>query len=213
VSARVVSTTAAFGPAVPSAMTYAEDSASGVTLISIQGAHTLDLAIALLDGFADLSAIVVTQYSEIEIGDEKVAAQRTTPDHVLVQSRLVSEAIIGIDVAGGFPADDTLFRFEVFGERGRLALIGGALRGFQPGRLRLELNGEPQPIGNEETDEVSESAINVAETYVAFRDDIVKGTHTVPNFDHAVRLSRLIDSILVSSSSGSRVSAKDWPTR
>ena len=41
-SARVVSTTAAFGPEVPSAMTYAEDPANGVTLLSIQGAHTLD---------------------------------------------------------------------------------------------------------------------------------------------------------------------------
>jgi len=33
---------------------------------------------------------------------------------------------------------------------------------------------------------------------------------TVPGFEHAVRLSRLVDTVLTSSSSGSRLSAQDW---
>jgi len=213
VSARVVSTTAAFGPVVPSAMTYAEDPDNGVTLLSIQGAHTIDLAIALLGGFADLSAIAATQYRDIRVGENAKPGNRTTPDHVLVQSRLASGAILGIDVAGGFPPDDTPFRFEIFGERGRLALIGGALRGFQSGRLRLEVDGRSQSADDDETDALPDSAANVADTYAAFRDDIVNGTHAVPDFAHAVRLSRLIDAVLASSSSGSRAIAKDWPTR
>ncbi len=69
-SARVVSTTAAFGPAVSSEMTYAEDPASGVTVLSIQGAHTVDFAIALLGGFADISAIAATEYVDIAIGND-----------------------------------------------------------------------------------------------------------------------------------------------
>ena len=212
-SARVVSTTAAFGPAVPSSMKYAEDAASGVTLLSIQGAHTIDMAIAMLGGFADLSAIAATRYPEIEIGDDKIASKRTTPDHVLVQSRLASGAILGIDIAGGFPTDDTPFKFEVFGESGRLVLTGGAMRGFQSGRLRLELNGESMPVSDGESDTLPDIAANVADTYAAFRNDIVGNTHAVPDFDHAVRLSRLIDSILASSTSGSRVSATGWPTQ
>lgn len=211
-SARVVSTTAGFGPEVPSAMTYAEDPANGVTLLSIQGARTLDLAIALLGAFSDLSALAATQYPEIRVGDDATPAVRTTPDHVLVQSRLASGAILGVDVAGGFPPDDTPFRFEVFGERGRLALAGGALRGFQSGRLRLEVDGTVEPTADGETGALPDSAANVADTYAIFRDDIVNNTRTVPDFEHAVRLSRLIDAVLASSSSGSRLTAQDWPT-
>ena len=48
-SAHIVSTTMAFGPEVEPAMAFAEDPANGVTLPSIQGAHTLDRA-ALLGG-------------------------------------------------------------------------------------------------------------------------------------------------------------------
>jgi len=131
---------------------------------------------------------------------------------VLVQSRLTSGAILGVDVAGGFPPDDTPFRFEVFGERSRLALVGGALRGFQSGRLRLEVDGTFEPTADDETDALPDSAANVADTYAMFRDDIVNGTRTVPDFEHAVRLSRLIDAVLASSSSGSRLTAQDWPT-
>ena len=37
-------------------------------LITIQGAHAIDLAIALVGGLADLSALATAQYSEIEAG-------------------------------------------------------------------------------------------------------------------------------------------------
>ena len=46
-SANVISAAMAFGPKVENAMEFAEDGANGVTLVTIQGGHTLDLAIAL----------------------------------------------------------------------------------------------------------------------------------------------------------------------
>ena len=47
-SARIVSSTVAFGPKVEAAMIFAENAVNGATLVTIQGAHTLDLAIAVL---------------------------------------------------------------------------------------------------------------------------------------------------------------------
>ena len=55
-TARIVSNTAAFGPRVEAAMAFGEDGANGVTLISIQGAHTFDLAMAVLGPFPAFSA-------------------------------------------------------------------------------------------------------------------------------------------------------------
>jgi predicted dehydrogenase len=42
-------------------------------------------------------------------------------------------------------------------------------------------------------------------------DDISEGTSTAPDFHHAVRLARLIDDVILSSQTGIRRSAVDWP--
>ena len=49
-TARILPNTAAFGPKVEAAMTFGEEGANGVTLVSIQGAHTVDLAMSVLEG-------------------------------------------------------------------------------------------------------------------------------------------------------------------
>ena len=54
-------------------MKFAEDPASRVTPVSIQGAHTFDLAMAFLGGFASLSALATTQFAEVKVGDDPVA--------------------------------------------------------------------------------------------------------------------------------------------
>ncbi|NEU14528.1 Gfo/Idh/MocA family oxidoreductase [Methylobacterium sp. BTF04] len=54
-TASILSTTVGFGPNTAPAVAYTEDPASGVTVVTIQAAHTLDLAVALLGGIADLT--------------------------------------------------------------------------------------------------------------------------------------------------------------
>jgi predicted dehydrogenase len=55
----------AFGEKIEGAMAFAEDANNGVTLVSIQGAHTLDLTIAVLGEYSDLSALTTTQFPEV----------------------------------------------------------------------------------------------------------------------------------------------------
>ncbi len=144
--ARVYSSTMAFGPKVEGALAFAEDPANGVTLVTIQGAHTLDFALAVLGPLADLNALSTIQYPEIEVGDDARPQQRTAPDHLLVQARLAGGGALSLEVAGGRPPEATPFRLEITGEKGDLVLEGGAARGFQSGRLELSLRGEPQPV-------------------------------------------------------------------
>lgn len=47
-------------------------------------------------------------------------------------------------------------------------------------------------------------AANVAGIYAALRDNIATGTSTAPDFDDAVRLTRLVDDMLSSSRTGTR---------
>ena len=56
-------------------------------------------------------------------------------------------------------------------------------------------------------------AANVAGVYAALRDDILHGTTTVPGFDHALRLARLVEDVCVSGQTGARRLAADWPSQ
>ncbi len=207
---RVYSPTIGFGPMTQPAEAYTEKPETGVNLVTIQGAHTLDVVIDLLGPFTELSALATTQYPMIQVGDG-APQQRRTFDHLLVQVRLANGAAASIEVIGGRPAG-TPFQLEIVGDRGVLTLEGGAMRGFQAGRLSLSMNGQPDDTGSTGSD-LAEGATNVAAIYASLRDDIARGTRTVTGFQHAVRLARLVDAIMASSEQGKRVPANDWPEK
>jgi hypothetical protein len=48
--------------------------------------------------------------------------------------------------------------------------------------------------------------------YHALARDISSGEHTVPDFNHAVRLTQLLDDIVQSANTGQRHTRQDWPT-
>ena len=210
-SARVYSSTAGFGPEIGTADLYLEDAANGANLMTIQGAHTLDLAIALLGGFAGLSALGTVQYTDLTIRDTGTHRVRSLPDHILVQAALATGAALAVEVAGGRSPGSTPFRLDVVGEKGVLALEGGAARGFQSGRLKLSLNVDLQPVDEGEIASMPDTAANVAGVYAALRDDIASASSTAPDFQHAVRMTQLVDDVLSSSQTGIRMPANGWP--
>lgn len=209
-SVRVYSATAGFGPDVPASMLYAEVPENGANLVTIQGAHTVDLAIAVAGALSDLSALATAQYPMIKAGDAGDPRPRTTFDHLLLQGRLANGAALSLEVAGGRPPG-TPFRLEAVGEAGVLRLEGGAARGVQTGRLTLLIDGVPQPVDEGELGTMPDAAANVAGVYAALRDDIAGGTSNAAGFGHAVRLTRLVADLLASSRTGSRTPAADWP--
>ena len=203
-NARIYSSTMAFGPKVEAAMAFGENVVNGVTLVTIQGAHTLDLAQAVLGPFTGFDALTTTQYPEVEIGDDARRQARSTPDHLLVQARLAGGGAVSVEVAGGRPPEATPFRLEVTGDAGNLVLEGGAARGFQSGRLRLSLAGQPVRVDEGEAALLPDAAANVAGVYAAMCEDISRGIRTVPDFRHAARLTRLVDDVMSAAETGKR---------
>ena len=204
------SATAGFGPEVSVPSIYLENPENFANLITIQGAHTIDLAIAIAGELADLNALATAQYPEIKVGDERQSRQRITFDHLLLQGRLVQGSVLSVEVSGGRPPE-TPFRMEVVGDAGVLRLDGGAPRGFQSGRLTLSLDGASQKVDQGEVTTIPDAAANVVGVYAALRDDITWGTFATTGFDHAVKLTQLVTDLLESSRRGSRVKAANWP--
>jgi len=209
-SARIYSGTVAFGVKVGAGDLYLEDAASGATLLTIHGGHALDTAVAVVGPLTSVAALTSIQYPEIEVGPEGRKQRRSIPDNLVALSRFEVGGVLSVEVAGARPADTT-FRLEVDGESGSLVIDGAAPRGFQSGRLTLSVNGTSQVLEEGETASVSDPALNVAILYAAFRDDITSGNRTVPDFNHAVRLSRLIADVNRASETGTRNECDGWP--
>ena len=208
-AARVESSTIAFGDRVDAAELYTEDPRSGVSLVTIQGAHTLDVVVAILGPLADLAALTTTQFPEITVKGEVARRRRTIADHLLVGGRLAGGAALSLEVAGG--RSTGTFRFEAIGESGSLRLQGGAARGFQAGRLRLTLDGDEERVDEGELAALPDAAANVAGIYAALRDDIQRQVTTAPDFAHGIRLARLVDDVTVAGRHGAQRAAADWP--
>jgi hypothetical protein len=92
-----------------------------------------------------------------------------------------------------------------------LLLAGGHPYGFQAGRLTASLDGERQRV-DEPSGTLPAAAVNVAAMYHTLARDISSGEHTTPNYDHAVRLTRLLDHLVQSANTGHRRTRQDWPT-
>ncbi len=194
--ARVTSTTAGYAPTLPSAYAYLNRRESGANLATILGGHTLDLAELLLGDAVDLRSVNATQWPMVVLSDTGQRIERHVPDLVLVASRHASGCLLMAEVAGNRPAD-TRFTFEIVGEDATVTLTGGHPHSFQAGALSVETSWGEQPVPAPlASGGLAGAAANVAEVYAALAHDIRTDSRTVPDFVHAARLTRLVQSMI-----------------
>lgn len=199
------SSSAGFGPNVAPQFAYLEDPASFANLVTIQGAHTLDLLLALVGDARSVSALLTRQFPTICVEGEAKPRLRETYDHLLAQGVLGDAVTFGLEVSGGRKGEAPAY-IEIRGEDGFMRLEGGAPRGVQSARLSWSLNGQPQTVDEGALAGMTDSAANVGGVYAALHRDIVEGTQTVTGFAHAVALTKLIEALFSSSASGRRIS-------
>lgn len=191
----VSSATAGFGATVPPPFLYLEDPKNFANLVTIQGAHSIDLALALGGPLHTAESRLSTRYPHITVSETGEQRRRVTRDHLALTGSFESMATLVVEVSGGRPPETPSW-VEVCGENGVLRLEGGAPRGMQSGLLSLVLNGERQQVDSGELDGLPSSAMHVGGVYAALRDDIRHGTSVSVGFDHAVQLTELIDDLL-----------------
>src|SRR6184192_3390636 len=197
--------------------TYMLDRANGANVLTIAFGHCVDLLDHVLGEFADLSAVTDLRRPLITIEGTGERIVKTAPDQVAVIGTLTSGATASVHireaVAGG-----TGFLWEINGTDGTLRItadaalpeifpltVAGAQGRNEPAELAVptaltqkwpaltRLEGAP--------------AFNVGRAYAAFAADIVNETHTVPDFDDAVRRHEVIAAIERSAAEGKRVRA------
>jgi predicted dehydrogenase len=201
-TARIFSPTAGWGASAPAHYAYLQDKQNGATLETITGGHTLATIEAILGSYVEVDARNSTLRDTVAINGTNETAARTCADHMLVLGHHQGGAVSTLEVVGGAPG--LAFLLEVIGETGWLKIAGRSPGGYQVGRLTLEASIEVGPAIQPVAADLKGAPFNVAEAYARFAADIAGATRSVPDFDDAVRLTRLLDGIDVASATGQR---------
>lgn len=204
-SARIMSTTSAWGPQTISPYGYFEQEASGAGLLTITAGHTLDIAESVLGDIVSVDARTTTMWPSVTVADTGATIDREVADHADILGETRSGAVLNVAVTGGVAPGDADFRFDVRGDAGWLTLSGGTLYGVQGGDLTLTSSAVFEPpaapvLGAGTTG----PALNVAEVYARLIDDIESGSRTAPGFALGLHNARLIGAVTRSARLGRR---------
>jgi len=202
-TARIVSTSSAFGPATVSPYLYFEDPAAGANLLTITAGHTLDLMESVLGDVSEVEARTPTLFPSVAVLDTQDTAERRVPDHVDVLGVAGAGVVFNASIIGGAGPEEAEFDFVVRGTDGWLRLRGGTIYGVQGGDLTLTSS-----VRFEAPDAPALAdrgpALNVAEMYVRLAEDLRTGSRTVPDFALAAHNSALVAAVAEAGRTASR---------
>ena len=213
-STTIVGSGEGWGPEVPTSHRYLIDAENGATMLTIQVGHVLDGVAWVLGELGEIDAVVTTRRTMVRDIETGGNLRMTAPDQVAVAGRLVSGAVAVIHLQGGHHRGDN-FRWEINGTEGDLVVSGQSgflqslpveIRGGRGDDRELSVLEVPSSYHwvaglNGQRDSMS---YTVAHFYAQLLDDIKEGLTTLPDFDHAVRRHRTIETIGRAATSGHR---------
>ena len=181
---------------------YTVDRANGATMLTIPVGHTLAALTDVLGEIVQLSSVLAQRRNSALCLDTGKTLPMTAHDQVLVSGILAGGVPVSIHYRGGMPRGGDGLWWEIHGTEGDIRVSGPSghsqmvpltltgVRGdgkeFQALKIPASyLTGWPEDV----------VPGNVARLYAKMAHDLREGTHTAPNFDDAVVVHRIIDSI------------------
>lgn len=163
---------------------YAQNQENGVNTLTIPFAHSLVALQSVFGTLHEMHALTACQYPEVIRKDTGETVSRTTIDHVLFQGKTQDGGLLNIACRGGGSG----LRMEIECEHRQIVVTANS------GHLQYEpLTIEILRDGQRETLAPEANAVDIlANTYRAVYEDLRHGTHTVPNFAHAVAHQQLL---------------------
>ncbi|TYR81781.1 Gfo/Idh/MocA family oxidoreductase [Priestia megaterium] len=189
---------------------------NGASLLTINGAHSLDVLCYILSDFKELSATMNTNYPEAIIQETGKKTPKNTVDQILIHGTLVDGTSASVHIQGGVYPN---FNLEIKGEKGVFQLTQNNSSGHvQFGDLKIKkmtypslssLITKPDEVYSEELKQASEKDRRptgyVERAYNLLARDILENRHRIPNFSDAVKLHQLLDAIRESAETGEKI--------
>ena len=191
--------------------TWQRDKNLGANTLTISCGHAIDALRFVVGDFSQVSSVVSTQAKEWLEVDTNQMVDVTSPDNILVSGKLANGGVASVHIASS-PWAGSDNRMEIYGREGTLFVSPGTspntntvrLQGVREGNTLADLEVpekytfvlEGMPQG---------APYNVGQMYYQFGRSILSGDDCQPDFNTAVELHRLIDSIQEASDRGIEV--------
>ena len=199
-SASVIGSGIIWGEAMNEAYAYTLDPANGAAMLNVPFAHSIDGLLHLMDTRLDkLSGMLGNVRGATRILETGAELPMPVADQILLAGRMSNGAALSAHFRGGL-SRATNFHVEINGSEGDLVItspvgyvgVGGmVLRGARGGEALHEL-AVPDPLA---AYGVEGPAQLVAGAYLQLAGDILHGTRDAPDFDDAVALHCLVETI------------------
>jgi len=201
-----------WGGVVSPANVYTLDRRNGATLLTVTFIHAIDGLCSVLGEITEVTALTAQRRPHSTLAGSGEILPMDADDQLVVAGRLETGAVLSVHYRGG--EEGTGLMWEINGTKGDLKITGNL--GY-PQIVDLELFRAAGPYGEFRKIEVPSSyrtvssdlpgpAVNIAEFYARFAEDMRNGTHDCPGFDHAVTRHELIEAVAESAATGRRVS-------
>lgn len=180
------------------------DSAKGANTMTIVAGHTIDYVEHVFGRLTEISATVGVQVPQWRLLDSGKTVEADAPDNILVNGTFAGGGLLSFQVAS-VPYNGSGWRMEAYGTKGTLVATSDALPQITPIQLTGAQGNEPlAPLGVpvREPDGLAVPAgpgHNIARSYARMVESIRYGAPAEPDFSHAVRVHRLLDSVRESS--------------
>ena len=181
-------------------------------LLPIFGGHFLDILFRHFGFPRTLSALTANQIKQVTIVDTGATLPRTNPDQVLVTGTFANGAVLTVQLEAG-KRNNAGVQIDLTGTEGDLRITNAT--SFGPSVNLIEgARGDAQPLQAlpvpAQYDWLPEhdlggSVAELAHLYAAYARDVRDGTQLAPTFADAVKMHAVIDAIIASDRSGSRV--------
>jgi predicted dehydrogenase len=194
---------------------YEREISKGAHLFTIVGGHTLDYVAYCFGPLAELSAKVATRVKQLRMVDTGEMVDAQTADNVLINGVLANGGLLNYQITT-VPYHADGWRMTVYGNKGTIIATTQGLPQITPVMLVGSQGNEPlNQLPIPERLRFVPKAVpfgppqNVGQAYVRMAEAIREGKQFAPNFDDALEIHRLLETIQRSSDEG-RVVKLDW---
>ena len=181
---------------------YLLDKTTGATMLTISVMHTL-VALQYVSGkIGRFNSLLATARPQIYSRERQDYVPMTAADEAGMQGFLEDGSVFSLHYSGGMPYDGKGFLWEIIGTEGtlRISALSGAV---QIENLEITLCRKGETAFSEIT--VPEQSLtgfgqdfiagNLHRMYADVWQDILTGSHRVPDFSDALELHRILDQI------------------
>lgn len=178
------------------------DRSNGANILTIVGGHTLDTVEHCFGALVDVSAMVGVHVPQWHLADTGDIVDVDAPDTLVVNGTLASGGVVSC-LAASVPHHGPGWRMEAYGTEATLVASSAALPQITPIAL-VGAQGD-KPLAPVPVPEADRAAVpegpgrNIARSYRRMAEAIRGITAATPDFDHALRVHRLLDALQESS--------------